>query len=80
MRGPDEGQEDLKCAWDIPIKILNEFLPELTTPVVAIYTYREAIATHTWPQPYKKEDHLPIKKVLLPKSEDGSDSVLKQTP
>ena len=53
---------------DIPIKILEEFLPELTTPIAAIY--REAMSTHTWPEPYKKEYHLPINKVALPKSED----------
>ena len=53
---------------DIPVKLLDEFLPELTAPVAAIY--REAIASHTWPEPFKKEYHLPINKVPLPKSED----------
>ena len=50
------------------MKLLDEFLPELTAPVAAIY--REAIASHTWPEPFKKEYHLPINKVPLPKSED----------
>ena len=53
---------------DIPQKVLNEFLPELSTPIAAIY--REAIYTHTWPEVYKKEYHLPIKKVPQPQSED----------
>ena len=53
---------------DVPIKLLNEFLPEFTAPVAAIY--REAIATHSWPKSFKKEFHLPINKVPLPKSED----------
>ena len=43
-------------------------MPELTAPVAAIY--REAISTHNWTQPYKKEYHLPINKVPIPQSED----------
>ena len=66
--GLKKGKKTCSVPGDIPTKILHEFLPELTTPVAAIY--REAIATHTWPQPYKKEYHLPISKVPLPKSED----------
>ena len=50
------------------MKILDEFLPELTAPVAAIY--REAIATHTWPDPFKMEYHLPINKVPIPQSEE----------
>ena len=53
---------------DIPIKLLEEFLPELTPPVAAIY--REAVATHTWPKSFKKEYHLPINKIPIPQSED----------
>ena len=53
---------------DIPTKILEEFLPEFTTPIAAIY--REALAAHTWPKSYKKEFHLPINKVPQPQSED----------
>ena len=53
---------------DIPVKLLDEFLPELTAPVAAIY--REAIATHSWPGSYKKEHHIPINKIPCPQSED----------
>ena len=31
---------------------------------------REAISTHTWPDQYKKEYHLPLKKIPTPMSED----------
>ena len=67
--------EDLKSAkktcstpLDIPIPILKEFLPELVAPVAAIY--REAISSHEWPQCYKEERHLPIKKKQEPLTED----------
>ena len=67
--------EDLKGAkktastpLDIPVKILNEFLPELVAPVAAIF--REAVASHEWPQCYKQERHLPIKKKQEPITED----------
>ena len=63
-----KGKKTCSVPGDVPLKILDEFLPELSAPVAAIY--REAIATHTWPEPYKKEYHLPIKKVPLPTSED----------
>ena len=53
---------------DLPIKVLTEFLPELTAPIAAIY--REAISSHSWPSSWKKEYHLPIKKVPVPQSED----------
>ena len=53
---------------DVPAAILKKFLPEFTSPVTAII--REAIETHTWPTIYKKEYHIPIKKVPSPKSED----------
>ena len=52
---------------DIPAPILKEFLPEFTTPIIAII--KEAIETHTWPQIFKKEYHVPIKKVPSPQSE-----------
>ena len=62
-----EVYEDMKKAkktastpLDIPVNILSEFLPELVTPVAAIY--RQAIESHEWPQCYKQERHLPIKK------------------
>ena len=63
-----KGKKTCSVPGDIPPKILEEFLPELTSPIAAIY--REAISTHTWPSPYKKEFHLPIPKVPTPKSED----------
>ena len=53
---------------DIPSKILKEFLPEFALPVTAIL--REAVSTHTWPDQYKKEYHLPLKKIPSPLSED----------
>ena len=53
---------------DIPADILKEFLPEFTTPITAII--KEAIETHTWLNIFKKEFHLPLKKVPMPQSED----------
>ena len=53
---------------NIPAAILKEFLPEFATPVTAII--KEAIETHTWPDVFKKEYHVPIKKVPSPQSED----------
>ena len=66
--GLKRGKKTCSVPGDLPVKILNEFLPELTAPVAAIY--REAIATHTWPDPFKKEYHLPINKVPIPQTED----------
>ena len=48
------------------VAILKEFLPEFTTPETAII--REA--TYTWPAIYKKEYHIPIRKVPSPQTED----------
>ena len=53
---------------DIPAPILKEFLPELALPVSIII--KEAVSTHTWPDDYKKEYHLPLKKCPLPQTED----------
>ena len=53
---------------DIPATILKEFLPEFATPVTAIL--KQAVETHTWPDVYKKEYHLPLKKVPIPQTED----------
>ena len=53
---------------DIPSSILKEFLPEFASPVASII--KEAIETHTWPAIFKKEYHIPIKKVPSPQSED----------
>ena len=52
---------------DIPKTILKEFLPEIATPVTSII--KQAVETHTWPELYKKEFHLPIKKQPSPESE-----------
>ena len=53
---------------DIPKSILQEFLPEFSSPITAIL--REAVESHTWPDIYKKEYHLPLKKVPAPETED----------
>ena len=53
---------------DIPAKILKEFLPEFATPVTTIL--KNAVETHTWPEIYKKEYHLPLKKIPAPQNED----------
>ena len=63
-----KGKKTCSVPGDIPVKILDEFLPELTAPIAAIF--RESIATHTWPDAYKKEFHLPINKIPQPQSED----------
>ena len=63
-----KGKKTCSVPGDIPTKILSEFLPELTAPIAAIF--REAILSHSWPESYKKEYHLPINKVPLPQSED----------
>ena len=53
---------------DIPATVLKEFLPEFATPVTAIL--RQAVLTHTWPEIYRKEYHIPLKKIPLPQNED----------
>ena len=53
---------------DIPVSILHEFLPEFTTPVSAII--KQAVVSHEWPEIYKKEIHVPIKKIPAPQNED----------
>ena len=63
-----KGKKTCSVPGDLPVRILEEFLPELTTPIAAIY--REAITTHTWPESYKKEYHLCVSKVPIPLSED----------
>ena len=52
----------------IPASILREFLPDFNTPVTALL--KEAVQTHTWPQRYKQEYHIPLKKIPIPESED----------
>ena len=53
---------------DIPAKILREFLPELASPITSIL--REAVHSHSWPEVYKQEYHIPIKKIPIPEDED----------
>ena len=53
---------------DIPINILEEFLPEFVTPITSIFN--EAICQHEWPESYKKEFHIPINKIPVPETED----------
>ena len=50
--GLKKGKKTCSVPGNIPLKILEEFLPELTAPIAAIY--REAIASHSWPESYKK--------------------------
>ena len=66
--GLKKGKKTCSVPGDIPNKLLEEFLPELTSPVAAIY--REAVATHTWPKSFKKEYHIPINKIPISESED----------
>ena len=53
---------------DVPASILQEFLPEFASPITAIL--REAVLSHEWPEIYKKEFHLPLKKIPCPQTED----------
>jgi hypothetical protein len=53
---------------DVPASILQEFLPEFASPITAIL--REAVQSHEWPEIYKKEFHLPLKKIPCPQTED----------
>ena len=53
---------------DIPANIIKEFLPEFAKRNASIL--REAVLTHTWPAIYKKEYHIPLKKITNPTSED----------
>ena len=68
FEGLKKGKKTSSVPGDIPKKILEEFLPELTAPVAAIY--REVFSSHQWPSSYKKEYHIPINKVPQPLSED----------
>ena len=53
---------------DIPAAILQEFLPEFTSPITAIL--RESVMSHEWPDIYKQEFHVPLKKIPSPQTED----------
>ena len=52
---------------DIPSEIMKEFLPEFATPITAIL--KDAVETHTWPEVYKKDYHIPLKKIPNPITE-----------
>ena len=53
---------------DVPIAILKEFLPEFAFAVTCIL--KEAVSSTIWPDEFKREYHLPLKKIPIPKSED----------
>ena len=53
---------------DIPAAILKEFLPEFAKPVTEII--KKSIESHSWPEMYKKEHHVPLKKCPKPETED----------
>ena len=53
---------------DIPAVILEKFLPEFAAPITAFL--KESVDTHTWPSIYKKEYHLPLRKIPSPETED----------
>ena len=58
---------------DIPVDILEEFLPEFCTPITSIVN--KTFSSHQWPSNFKKEYGVPIKKVLVPDSEDDLRSI-----
>ena len=58
---------------DIPVDILNEFLPEFTTPITQIFN--AAFSSHVWPKMFKKEFGVPIQKIPEPQSEDDLRSI-----
>ena len=58
---------------DIPVDILNEFLPEFTTPITHIFN--ATFSTHVWPKMFKKEYGVPIQKIPDPQSEDDLRSI-----
>ena len=58
---------------DIPKDILEEFLPELCTPITAIFN--QCFSSHQWPSSFKKEFGVPINKVPIPESEDDLRSI-----
>ena len=58
---------------DIPTDILDEFLPEFTTPITHIFN--RAFSTHEWPEMFKKEYGVPLQKIPNPESEDDLRSI-----
>ena len=53
---------------DIPAALLQEFMPEFASPITAIL--KESVQSHLWPDIYKKEFHVPLKKIPSPQTED----------
>ena len=53
---------------DLPRKLIQEFAPELATPLSIIYN--KIITSGKWPMKWKVEHGIPLKKVENPKSED----------
>ena len=58
---------------DIPTDILDEFLPEFTSPITHIFN--KAFSSHEWPEMFKKEFGVPIKKIPNPETEDDLRSI-----
>ena len=58
---------------DIPIDILDEFLPEFSTPITAIIN--KSFSTHQWPSSFRKEFGIPINKIPIPETEDDLRSI-----
>ena len=67
------GKKTCNVPGDIPIDILNEFLPEFITPITAIFNC--TFSTHQWPDIFKKEYGVPINKVPIPESADDLRSI-----
>ena len=53
---------------DLPRSLINEFSPELATPLTVIY--QNIIRTGKWPSEWKIEHGIPLKKVANPQNED----------
>ena len=58
---------------DIPVSILNEFLPEFVNPITKIIN--ATFSSHEWPTMFKKEFGIPIEKVPDPQCEDDLRSI-----
>ena len=53
---------------DLPRRLVQEFAPELATPITQIYN--NIISTGNWPRSWKVEFGIPLQKVENPKNED----------
>ena len=67
------GKKTDSVPGDIPTDILEEFLPELCTPITKIIN--SSFSSHQWPTNFKKEYGVPINKVPVPESEDDLRSI-----